>query len=275
VTVSIRATDYERFHAIHTLSDYLLFLVLWVTAFISLVRAKKTILANLSLLLALWIAAEIFCFFLLGIPFRPLYSYPTQKLKTDGKLNQLGYLPDPSQAINHVSVVEGDTLFDVDYTIDAMHRRIVPENPSRLDSIQRKAYVLFWGCSVTCGFGVEDDETLPYFFEQYHPEYKAYKGYGTQNALAHLEREEIRSELEETEGFADDRKRVSIFYEWGLESQIIKYFDVSFPARLQRAHLEQTTDIILETQRRYEEKFGNARFYVLLYPDYFSWINKG
>jgi len=117
-------------------------------------------------------------------------------------LVQLGCLTDAPNTVSPEVKMEGsDTLFDVNYSIDASYRRIVPERDT-----SKNQFALFFGCSVTYGYGVDDNETLPYHFQQksdaFHSYNYAFNGYGTQNMLAHLEREEIRQEVPEQDGIA-------------------------------------------------------------------------
>ena len=69
-----------------------------------------------------------------------------------------------------------------------------------------KKYALFFGCSVTFGLLVNDDQTLPAFFEGMDTNYRAYNygvsGYGAHSVLALLESRNLRKEIPEKDGIA-------------------------------------------------------------------------
>jgi hypothetical protein len=89
------------------------------------------------------------------------------------------------------------------YTIDSLGRRMTGlNNPPGPD----KKYALFFGCSVAFGLHVDDDQTLPAFFEGIDTTYRAYNyavaGYGSHHMLALLESRNLRPEIPEKEGLA-------------------------------------------------------------------------
>ena len=51
------------------------------------------------------------------------------------------------------------------------------------------------------------------------------------------------------------------------QEQVSRYFQVDWPLRLKPRHLELTARILAEAARHYRERFGNDRFFVLVYPD--------
>jgi hypothetical protein len=68
----------------------------------------------------------------------------------------------------------------------------------------RKKYALFFGCSFTFGLGVENNETIPYYFAQSDTSFCAYNfaitGYGPQNMLALLENYNLRKSVKQDSG---------------------------------------------------------------------------
>jgi hypothetical protein len=70
-----------------------------------------------------------------------------------------GYGPISPSRTRSVKLHDGDRLYDVVYSIDEYGLRVSP--PERPAS-GRRGCVLFLGCSVTFGEGVEDDETMPW-----------------------------------------------------------------------------------------------------------------
>lgn len=80
---------------------------------------------------------------------------------------------------------DGGLIYDVVYSIGRDHFRITPGNGSGPQRVN------FLGCSVTFGEGLNDDQTLPYYFAQRQRGVEvqnfAFSGYGPQQALAILQ----------------------------------------------------------------------------------------
>lgn len=121
----------------------------------------------------------------------------------------VGYKPIPNHQMIHKVRGDDEIIISATSTIDGFGRRVTPG----ADLDQRKKFILFFGCSYTFGWGVNDDETLPYFVQELAPDYHAYNygvnGYGTQQVLAKLETNTVRSEVTENKGifiytFIDD-----------------------------------------------------------------------
>ncbi len=99
-----------------------------------------------------------------------------------------GYTPKPEQhARSKVMTVNHDVIYDVIYSTDQHGLRVTPHN----DNPVAKP-ILFFGCSVTFGEGLNDDETLPYMFQRESDnEYKAWNfaapGYGPHQMLRIIE----------------------------------------------------------------------------------------
>ena len=73
--------------------------------------------------------------------------------------NDIGALPVPNRATEFKEFLDGRLIADVTYTIDANGLRKIP-TPTHEGA--RK--VAFFGCSFMFGHGVQDDQTLPYYF---------------------------------------------------------------------------------------------------------------
>jgi hypothetical protein len=67
-----------------------------------------------------------------------------------------------------------------------------------------KKFALFFGCSMTFGTGINDDQTLPCSFSRFAPAFKSYNyavpGYGPQNMLVQLGKPELATEIPEKSG---------------------------------------------------------------------------
>lgn len=81
-------------------------------------------------------------------------------------------VPNPSQRVRSVlrDTVSGTNVYDVHYTIDSTARRLTPQS----DLAKRTRHLLFLGCSLAFGEGVEDDETLPANLARLAPDYHVY-----------------------------------------------------------------------------------------------------
>jgi hypothetical protein len=128
------------------------------------------------------------------------FYYRDQGLIIDDKA--LGYKPAPSGKFRDEFAYEGDLVYDVHYTIDEYSRRVTPVK----DPAGRNKYALFFGCSHTFGEGLDDNQTLPYFFGREKKDYTPYNygfmGYGPQQMLMQLYLTPVRKEIPELEGMA-------------------------------------------------------------------------
>jgi len=114
----------------------------------------------------------------------------------------LGYTLPPNVQITDIRQRDGQRLYQAVYTTDAYHRRITPMNQRE----QRRNFLLFFGCSMTFGLGVNDNETMPFYVAQDASHYRAYNygvsGYGPHHMLAQLQRGALSKEIHESQGIA-------------------------------------------------------------------------
>jgi hypothetical protein len=133
-------------------------------------------------------------------PRQPRYEggYPEKFLVPD---MNLGYKAKANTSVRARKVeANGRVIFDVEYSTDAWGRRRTPvENAER-----RNRFLVFFGCSTTFGYGLNDKETLPYYVSELAPSYKPYNealvGYGPQHMLAVLEGNDFYSSIGEHVG---------------------------------------------------------------------------
>jgi len=128
---------------------------------------------------------------------------------------------------------EGETIYDVTYNTDEFGRRVTPAD----ETAQRSYFALFFGCSYTFGAGLQNDQTLPFYFGEYLPSFRSYnyaiEGHGPQAMLAILENRDIASEVREKKGiavyvYADSHIRraigsMSVSLNWGKR---LPYYEV-------------------------------------------------
>ena len=99
----------------------------------------------------------------------------------------LGYQPKEG-AHNHLIISNGKTLLNSVYTIGKDGFRVTPKT-SDTNYIKN---INFFGGSYTFGWGLNDDETLPYFLQRNEQNWRvknyAINGYGVQQMLAQIEK---------------------------------------------------------------------------------------
>lgn len=126
------------------------------------------------------------------------WYYSTQEYFQHDEL--LGYKPKSSIQTLAKLTIDGELVYDVVYSIDDYHRRISPVNHYG----SRKKFALFFGGSYTFGEGVNDDETLPFYFSEFSSQYMPYNygfhGYGPQEMLAKLQDDKFQEEIKERTG---------------------------------------------------------------------------
>lgn len=131
----------------------------------------------------------------------------------------LGHTLPPNAQITDTKERGGKRLYQATYTTDAYHRRITPMDHRE----QRRNFLLFFGCSMTFGLGVNDNETMPFYVAQYASRYRPYNygvsGYGPHYMLAQLQRDEFTKEIHEHHGiaiytFIDDHIKRAIGAMW-------------------------------------------------------------
>lgn len=153
----------------------------------------------------------------------------------------LGYKLPKNAQISDKMELDGKLIYKGTYTTDAYNRRITP-----IDHLeQRNDFLLFFGCSMTFGLRVNDNETMPFYIAQYASHYRPYNygvyGYGPQHMLAQLQSEDLKKEINEKHGiliytFIDhhiDRAigTLRVYNQWGLR---IPFYTIDDHDRLVR-----------------------------------------
>lgn len=286
-------------------------LLISITLFINFARKKRLLFANISLVCVLFILFEGTCFFLLDMPDKLDKDFELLDLDPEHIAAHLGMVPFQDSVIRDLKIVDGDTIYDVDYSIGKDCERLTPNW-----NAQKSKYALFFGCSIGFGHGLEDNQTLAYQFQENSPcnSYNyAYSGYGTNHMLARLQYQNLRKIIpkKEKEGagfyifywdhiersigsmarytewlhtspyfefqdgklvrdkaFKDGRPFVSSFYEAVYQLSCVKYFDMTFPAKLSDQHFDLVSEMVLESKKTYKKQFENDNFYVVIYPTY-------
>ena len=163
-------------------------------------RAVAGIALGVAIVVAGFVAAEI-VLRATGSQDRTIeWTYPDTYFRRDA----VGLLLPPAGRFPVVArrTDTGATLYEVTYTIDEFGKRKTPVAAAQ----SRTKFAAFFGCSFTFGEGLDDDETLPYYFGTEAPEYVpynfAFQGGGPFDAMARLDTYDAAAEIAEREGIA-------------------------------------------------------------------------
>ncbi|MBL4594226.1 MAG: hypothetical protein JKX68_10480 [Flavobacteriales bacterium] len=198
IRYGLHAFDYDKFHELVTLSTFALYFTLLTVVTRFLVRKKKILLVNVTILFVLLFLTELICYFYLGMPKKEWKDFSTVN-PSDHIGYQLGHVPWADSVWHDTKVLGGDTIFDTYYTVDSINRRVTPDYDETKDK-----YAIFFGCSVCYGYGLKDNQTIPYYLQQNTKSYNSYNygfnGWGCHHMLARLEHKDLSKEVKEKEG---------------------------------------------------------------------------
>ncbi len=180
---------------------YFVLLATFFFAYVWCLKVKRVFLSNVVLIILLLIGLETSLFFMRGMPDAEKKDFPVLDFDEDHIVSKIGNVLYPDTVMNGLKIEKGDTLYNVQYTIGSNHHRITP---GYNDSLSK--YALFFGCSIAFGEGLEDDQTFPYFVQQfsktYHSYNRAQSGTATNYMLAQLQELDLRKEVKEKNGKA-------------------------------------------------------------------------
>lgn len=189
-----------------------------------------------------------------------------------------GYKGKPNTtATAHKSTQSGKSLYNVSYTTDELGWRITPS--SKLDS---SSCVLFFGDSFTIGEGVQDNETLPFYFGRaLGKQTKAriynfgFHGYGPHQALALVQSGEIarivkdcQSVLAIYESLPGHIARAGGFSPWEQGTNAPRfYLDPSGSLKWGNAYLHKSP-VLAKLAPKLQARLAQSYLYKLLQPSY-------
>lgn len=193
--------DYAAYHKIVDTSTFLIYLLVIGATTYFFVKKKKVILANIGVFIFFLIALEFVSYLVLGLPIKEYKSFEIIELHENHKGNYLGSIPWGDSVMHDIQLWEGDTFINTYYTIDKYNRRETPNHDS-----SKSKHAIFFGCSVCFGYGLEDDQTIPYLIQERLGDCNAYNyafnGWGPHHMLSLLEHEDLTKQVGEKEGFA-------------------------------------------------------------------------
>ena len=206
--------NYDKYYIVVTLATFGVYFTLLFYATSFLIKKKRIVLVNFSILFILLFLGEMACYFVLGMPKKEWKDFSSPDLAKDHIGTHLGHVPWADSVKHDVKKVGDKVIFDTYYSIDKLNRRITPD----YDETKMK-YATFFGCSIGFGYGLKDDQTIPYFVQQNTESYNsynyAYNGWGSHHMLARLEHKDLSKEIKEKDGVG-----VYIFI-WGHIRRVI------------------------------------------------------
>jgi hypothetical protein len=192
-------TEDQKIPPAVTLLDFTSYLVLLVALMVLFGRSERNLLASLSFMVILVVGLEIVCFFLLGMPEKQVKDFSLADLPPEHIGSQVGGVPWGDSTHHDVKYADGKKVYDIHFTIDDQCKRVTPDYDST-----KTEHAVFFGCSIAFGFGLEDNETIPYCFQQKSKAYNsynyAYTGYGTHHMLSRLQYQDLSEQVNEKDG---------------------------------------------------------------------------
>jgi hypothetical protein len=180
---------------------YLSLLSLFTGIYILLIKKKRVVLSNLTLIWLLILTLETSLFFVLGMPKAIKKDFVLPKLPPNHIAAKLGTLMYADSTVHRVLIKDHDTVFDVHYTVDHFNKRFTPDHDST-----KKEYALFFGCAIAFGEGWEDNQTIAYQVQQQSKRYNSHNfscsGTGTNYMLAMFQNVPLKPQVKEQTGKA-------------------------------------------------------------------------
>ena len=179
-----------------TLFKLLAYFFLLVSPYLLLLKKKQYIFANVLIIGPILILFELICFVLISMPDKAVIDFSIPDNEESALQLDLGNAPEPLDTIYD----KKEEVFEVNYHIDNYSRRITPDFDSA-----RSEYALFFGCSIAFGYGLNDNETMAYYYQNQancNSKNYGFNGYGTNHMLARLQHNNLSEEVEEKEGVA-------------------------------------------------------------------------
>ena len=146
--------------------------------------------------------------------------------------------------------------YNVTYTTNKYGLRVAPHDLRLTQLNPNFKNVIFFGCSFTFGEGVNDNESIPFVFEdQSQGHYKAYNfafhGYGAHQMLRILESDTIDKVI-------TDRKPAIAIYQactFHIERSAFKYPYIQWDTKGPRYRLDRNGNLVLSTSKYSERLF--------------------
>ena len=181
----------------YTLENFPL-LIFGLSIFSTLFLIINLINKNISLIISSTLISIFLLEFILFIPNAPNTLKNELKKKQDIHVkvlnNELGYQP-KSGIQEHKIFHEGVEIFNKFYSINDSNYRDTP----KINNHKKKNKINFYGGSIVFGWGLSDNETLPYHLQKFFPYSKirnySYSGYGVHQVYKQIIEQKIFADL--------------------------------------------------------------------------------
>lgn len=111
----------------------------------------------------------------------------------------LGYRPDSNVFSSGKKIFVDTLIYSMAYHLDGHGHRVTPDSLTKGEK-----FAAFWGCSFTFGDGLNDNETIPFYFSKNTKIFKGYNfgysGYGPSQALLKLQSDSLNRIITEENG---------------------------------------------------------------------------
>lgn len=165
---------------------------LCIAIFMTIVAIKiennkaKLIVSNMIVIPLILCVTEVFCF-TLNLKNTEYKKVVIEHPNMHQKKDYINYEHKPNIKVHSVEYIKNEKIYDVHYNIDQNGLRVTPSSNNNSNQC-----LLFFCCSFAFGWGLNDNETLPYYLGDYtEHKYKIFNfgvsGYGPHSMLSQLE----------------------------------------------------------------------------------------
>jgi hypothetical protein len=74
--------------------------------------------------------------------------------------------------------------------------------------------------------------------------------------------------------FKNGRYFISKIYEYIYQTNIVKYFKMDFPLKINSKHVNLVCEMVKQSKIEYQKQFGKNDFYVVIYPTYINYTDE-
>lgn len=169
-----------------------------------MVKKVKTFLINISISIITAVLLLVITGFVYDIYFRIFFkrAVPSSTgtlFKSVHSDSLLGYRPDNNIFSSGKKIIADTLIYEMAYNLDSSGHRFTPDSLTT-----NEKFGIFLGCSFTFGDGLNDNETIPFFFSKNTKTFKGYNfgysGYGPNHALVKLQHDSLNKIVTQIDG---------------------------------------------------------------------------
>jgi energy-coupling factor transporter transmembrane protein EcfT len=270
---------------VHPIRFFIFFLIGIYFIFVAALIKKKFI-TNILLLfgtIVILISIIEILFYVAVIHNMPkaLNTYSMKSNQTENRFSQedknMGYIGIPNTKAYETFFYDGKEKIVAEYNFDEFGRRFTPKFSK---SEENKKYAVFFGCSFTLGYLVNDDQTSAGNFSKEDTNYHVYNyamdSYGTNQLLALMQSERLPKEVKEKQGvfvyfYLDRHIRRAVGDQYLIEARMFTnnspYFESSGDTLIRNKGFETgrywTTQLYKILNYSYILRYFNIKFPIL------------